>query len=337
MVDNFTARTYDKGIISAIHNYVLKSQSSLFKIKSPNCYLLSNGMNGGNESYMSIEIRQGHYSDCRINGSIRKWYHGALSDKDLRKEEFLEAINLLEKRIGLPQKGVYTFVISRIEVGLNAKTKYDSTYVKSQIIGFKRSSYKIGDFEGYRRFSTKYKDKTAKIYDKKNEIRKNIGLIKDIDEMQFIKQSQKLNILRVEFVVARGKANVKREIGIENIGDIVRHYPKLLVFFLRQIKLFQFKDSSDIEFKPIKGNVSEFTNHLLKVAVNKLGAVGVRDIISQLAPNHQSDARRKLKKLLDDTKSTNCIKIDVIRAFKKQGFDLFRNKEIANTNTYIKN
>ena len=54
-------------------------------------------------------------------------------------------------------------------MGLGAKTPYDSTYVTTQIVGFKRSSYKIGDYEGYRKFATKSQDRIAKIYDKKQK------------------------------------------------------------------------------------------------------------------------------------------------------------------------
>lgn len=60
-------------------------------------------MGGDNEAFMTIEIRRGFYNDCRIYGSIRKWYHGALSENDLRWEEFIEAIENLERILELPE------------------------------------------------------------------------------------------------------------------------------------------------------------------------------------------------------------------------------------------
>ena len=326
MVDNLTAKTYDLRIVSHINDSFVKARPRYFKFRCPNCYLISNGLDGDNEAFMTIEIRRGFYSDCRIYGSIRKWYHGALSESDLRWEEFIEAIETLEQLLELPEKELYKFSISKIEVGLDAKIPYHSTYVKTQIVGFKRSSYKIGNFEGYRKFATKNQDRIAKVYDKKTEIRKKIGLIKSIEEEQFIERTKKLNIFRPEFTVQKGKANVKEDIGVETIGDIVIHYPRLLAYFLRQIKYFQFRNNSDLEFNPTKGSVKEFTDYLLNVAINYLGAVGVRDIISQLAPDYQSDARRKIKKLTVDTGSDNQLKRDVIRALQKQSVDLFRRK-----------
>lgn len=326
MVDNLTAKTYDLRIVSHINDSFVKARPLYFKFRCPNCYLISNRMGGDNEAFMSIEIRRGFYDDCRIYGSIRKWYHGALSENDLRWEEFIEAIDILEQILELPEKELYKFTLSKIEVGLGAKIPYDSTYVKTQIVGFKRSSYKIGDFEGYRKFATKNQDRIAKIYDKKTEIRKKIGLIKSIEEEQFIERTKELNIFRPEFTVQKGKANVRKDIGIETIGDIVAHYPRLLAYFLRQIKHWQFKDDLDLEFNPTKGSVKEFTDYLLNVAINHLGAVGIRDTISQLAPDYQSDARRKVKKLTVGSGSENQLKKDVIRALQNQSVDLFRRK-----------
>lgn len=133
-----------------------------------------------------------------------------------------------------------------------------------------------------------------------------------------------MNIFRPEFTVQKGKANVRENIGIETIGDIVAHYPRLLAYFLRQIKYFQFKENSDLEFNPVKGSVKELTDYLLNVAINYLGAVGIRDVISQLAPNYKSDAQRKIKKLSVDTDTNNPIKKDVIRALQNQSVNLFR-------------
>mgnify|MGYP000571564895 CR=1 FL=1 len=155
---------------------------------------------------------------------------------------------------------------------------------------------------------------------------KKIGLIKSIEEEQFIERTKELNIFRPEFTVQKGKANVRKDIGIETIGDIVAHYPRLLAYFLRQIKHWQFKDDSDIEFTPTKGSVKEFTDYLLSVAINYLGVVGIRDTISQLAPDYQSDARRKVKKLTVGSGSENQLKKDVIRALQNQSVDLFRRK-----------
>lgn len=326
MVDNMTAKTYDLRIVSHINDSFVKARPRNFKFRCPNCYLISNGMNGENEAFMTIEIRKGYYSDCKIYGSIRKWYHGALSESDLRLEEFIKAIGALEQILEFPEKELYEFSLSKIEVGLNAKIPYNTSFVIMQIVGFKRSSYKIGVFEGYRRFATKSQDRIAKVYDKKTEIRKKIGLIKSTEEEQYIMRVKDQNIFRLEFTVQKGKANIRDEIGIETIGNIVAHYPRLLAYFLRQIKCFQFKNNPDFEFKPKKGSVMEFTDYLLNVAINYLGAVGVRDVISQLAPNYRSDARRKIKKLTVDTYYDNQLRRDVIRALQNQSVDLFRRK-----------
>lgn len=328
MVDNLTAKTYDLKVVSHINDSFVKMRPRYFKFRCPNCYLISNGMGGDNEAFMTIEIRRGFYNDCKIQGSIRKWYHGTLSENDLRWEEFIDAIDVLEQILELPEKELYKFSLSRIEVGLGAKIPYDSTYIKTQIVGFKRSSYKIGDYEGYRKFATKNQDRIAKIYDKKTEIRKKIGLIKSIEEEQFIERTKDFNIFRPEFTVQKGKANVRKDIGIESIGDIVAHYPRLLAYFLRQIKYFQFKDDSDLEFNPVKGSVKEFTDYLLRVAIDYLGAVGVRDTISQLASDYQSDARRKIKNLTVGTGSDSHLKKDIIRALQNQSVDLFRRKTL---------
>lgn len=211
---------------------------------------------------------------------------------------------------------------------MSGKIDYDSTYVKSQIVGYRSASYKILDGEGYRQFSTKNKDVIAKIYDKKNEIRSKIGLIKSVDEKQFIKQTKELNIFRPEFTVQNGNSKVKARIGIKTIGDMIEHYPRLLAYFLKNIRLYQFNDKPNLEFHPIKGSGKEFTDYLLTYAINDLGTVGVRGIISQLAPNHQREARRKVKKLQVNTGANNQLRKDVIGALQKQSLDLFRKPKL---------
>lgn len=326
MVDNMTAKTYDLRVVSHINGTFVNARPNYFKFRCPNCYLISNGMDGDNEAFMTIEIRKGLYDDCSIYGSVRKWYHGALSENDLRREDFINAIKIIEQLLELQEGELNKWGVSKLEVGLNAKIPYDSTYAKTQIVGFKRSSYKIGDFEGYRKFATINQDRITKVYDKKSEIRKKIGLIKSIEGDKFIKQTKNLNIFRLEFTVQKGKANVSENIGVKTIGDIAAHYPRLLAYFLRQIKHLQFKDDSDLKFNPIKGNVKEFTDYLLNVAIDYLGAVGVRDVISQLAPKYQRDARRKIKKLTVNTSSNNQIKKDVIQALQNQSINLFKKK-----------
>ena len=180
MVDNMTAKTYDLRVVSHINDTFVEARPDFFKRKKPNCYQISNGMNGGNKAYMTIQFTCGYYNECKIYGSIRKWYLGKLSVNDLSRDEYEEAINLLAKRLEIPTEVFQRFTISKLEVGLNGKITYDSTYVKTQIIGFRSKPYKLLDGEGYRQFSTTSKNLAAKIYDKKAEIRSKIkGLIKE--------------------------------------------------------------------------------------------------------------------------------------------------------------
>ena len=326
MTDYLTAKTYDLRIVSHINDNFVAQRNGIFKFKRPNCYLILNGMDGGNEAYMTIELTRGHYEECRIYGSIRKWYHGALSDKDLRRNEAKDAFTQLAEKLEISYEDLCKFSLSKIEIGLNCKMAYDSTYVKTQIVGFRSTSYKIMDGEGYRLFSTKTKDKTAKVYDKKNEIRSKMKLIKGVKELDFIKQSKGLNIFRCEFTVQNGKAKLKKELGIETIEDLITHYPRLLAYFLRNIGFFQLNDNSRLEFKPIKGTMKELTDYLLRDSINTHGAVGVRGLISQLTPESRYEARKKIKKLQVNTGANNHLKTDVIKSMKKQSIDLFRNE-----------
>ncbi len=329
MTDNLIARTYDLRVISHINDAFILARPYKFKRLKPNCYLISNGMSGGNEAYMTIELQSGYYQGCKIHGSIRKWYHGALSDNDLRWDEIEEAFRLLAKKLEIDFDDLCKFTLSKVEVGLCGKIGYDSTYVKSQIVGFRSASYKVLDGEGYRQFATtKSKDMIAKIYDKKNEIRTKIGFIKSSDEKEFIEKAKALNIFRPEFTVQNGSSKVKARIGIKTIGDMIKHYPRLLAFFLKNIKLYQFNDKPNLEFYPIKGSGKEFTDYLLTYAINDLGTVGVRDVISQLAPNHRREARRKVKKLQVNTGVNNQLRKDVIGALQKQSLDLFRKQKL---------
>lgn len=326
MTDNLIARTYDLRVVSHINDAFVLARPHKFKRLRPNCYQISNGMRGGNEAYMTIEFQSGYYQGCKIHGSIRKWYLGALSDKDLSSNGIEEAFRLLAHKLEIDFDDLCKFTLSKVEVGLCGTIDYDSTYVKSQIVGYWSVSYKILDGEGYRQFATKNKDMIAKIYDKKNEIRSKIGLIKSSDEREFIEKSKSLNIFRPEFTVQNGSAKVNAKIGIKTIGDMIKHYPRLLAFFLKNIKLYQFNDNPNLEFIPIKGSVKELTDYLLTYAINDLGAVGVRDVISQLDPRYRNEANKKMKKLQVNTGANNQLRKDIIKALQKQSLDLFREK-----------
>ena len=322
------AKTYDLRVVSHINDSFVEARPHFFKRQKPNCYLISNGMNGGNKAYMTIQFSCGYYNECKIYGSIRKWYLGGLSDNDLSWDEYDEAINLLAKRLEIPTEVFHQFTISKLEVGLNGKISYDSTYVKTQIIGFRSKPYKLLDGEGYRQFSTTSKNLVAKIYDKKAEIRTKIkGLIKECDDEQFIKQTQKLNIFRVEFTVQNGNGKIDKRFNMKTIGDTIKHYPRLLAFFLNHIKQFQFNDKPELEFIPTKGSVKELSDFLICYATNKLGAVGIKDTISQLSPKAQREAWRKIRKLQVNTGRKNQLKKDVIGALQNQSVDLFRSDE----------
>ena len=247
------AKTYDLRVVSHINDFFVEARPQFFKRQKPNCYRILNGMNGGNRTYMTIQFTCGYYNECKIQGSIRKWYLGGLSDDDLSWNEFNEAINLLAERLEIAPEVFYRFTISKLEVGLNGKIPYDSTYVKLQIVGFRSALYTPLNGVGYRQFSSKSKNFIAKIYDKKAEIRSRIkGLIKDCDDEQFIKQTKQLNIFRVEFTVQNGNGKIDKRFKMKNIGDVMKHYPRLLAFFLNHIKQFQFNDKASLEFVPIK-------------------------------------------------------------------------------------
>lgn len=326
MTDNLTAKTYDLRIVSHINYSYVMQRPCIFKWIKPNCYYLFNGMDGDNEAYMTIELKRGFSDSFEISGSIRKWYLGALSDKDLRWNEAIDAFSQLAKKLEITFEDLCKFSLSKVEIGLNCKIDYDSTYTKTQIVGFRSTSYKILDAEGYRLFSTKTNDKTAKVYDKKNEIRRKMKLIKGVKELDFIKQSKELNIFRCEFTVQNGKAKLKKELGIETIDDLITHYPRLLAYFLRNVGLFQLNDNSRLEFMPTKGTTKELTDYLLRDSINSHGAVGIRGLISQLAPKHRREAWRRIKELQVNTGATNHLKTDVIHSLKKQSIDLFRNE-----------
>lgn len=328
MIDNMIAKTYDLRVVSHINDFFVEARPQFFKRQKPNCYRILNGMNGGNRTYMTIQFTCGYYNECKIQGSIRKWYLGGLSDDDLSWNEFNEAINLLAERLEIAPEVFYRFTISKLEVGLNGKIPYDSTYVKLQIVGFRSALYTPLNGVGYRQFSSKSKNFIAKIYDKKAEIRSRIkGLIKDCDDEQFIKQTKQLNIFRVEFTVQNGNGKIDKRFKMKNIGDVMKHYPRLLAFFLNHIKQFQFNDKASLEFVPIKGSVKEFSDFLVSYAANELGAVGIRDIISQLAPSNRREAWRKIKKLQVNTGKKNRLKKEVIGALRKQSIDLFRSEK----------
>lgn len=292
MVDNITIECSDVSVFSHF-TYDFAKQRGCFNKIQRNHYFLTNGVLDSNEFHLRIERSR---AGLKISGSIRKWYLGALSDRDLHREEFAEAMRLLADCLGIPYKILCLFRISRIEIGICCPVAFDCSSISSMFVGFKNSSYKPLMSVGYLNFRNKSRKETIKLYDKKSEIISNMGIFKDVEELGFIKRYKDNNLIRVEFTV-NTKMSIRNKVHIQSVGELVHHYHYLLCYFLKGIRQLHIAENNGISFHPKTGSVKELTDFLQCYALQKLGIIGERALIEKLPSKNRKYARKKLKQL----------------------------------------
>jgi len=191
---------------------------------SPFRYKLWNGEIQRKGCYLTVEAYNvGTLKSLRIVGSLRKWYYGEDSLEDLTRKDFICAIKLLSEKLQIPYDEFLKFDFYKVEIGRNIRLKVPVASFLSLVAGFSSNSYILRQENGWRHFRTcRFK---ATLYDKIKEIKKKSkkGLIKELDENHL--PFEELNVLRVEFTIMGGKAEIQKKLGFSSIYDFVEKYP----------------------------------------------------------------------------------------------------------------
>lgn len=234
-------------MIDGIKQYFSASQ---FKGNFDNCVLQEQKedrtewrlYNPQNRSHMSIwKYNNGVVT---IKGSLRKWYFGNNSVKDLTLVSCIEATNYLAERLGLSWESLCSAKISQVEFGLNIPISIPFSILSKKIVsyGTHRKRNVIGKGITKENYGTIYfgehKNKNEdkhdcefrlKIYDKYKEIE---------DKRDFVDDTilPDTNIMRIEFT-ADDKDTFKRKglPRISNIQELIQNWQSLYELWAREV------------------------------------------------------------------------------------------------------
>jgi len=276
MIDNITIKSYLDRITNHITPEFLRNIYHA-KIKGNNDYdfILYNPENT-TSSFLKVvcpHINSAGKNVCfSITGSLRKWWYGDKSVKDFSKPDFEEAVNYLLDILDISQKGRKHFIIPRIEIGMNILVKVPCSEILNSIVGYKNNCYSRNSYKTGISYETKTYKKYIKLYDKVEEISKGFKnkRVKDIDESQFLNDTEGKNILRVEFTIGGGQAKVNKELKFDNLEECIFHFDNLYSYFWNQLQLIKYCNSDEISIDDvIFGSFKESLPRIAKIGLTK--------------------------------------------------------------------
>lgn len=277
-------------------------------------FSLMNGKTHANAHGLTVQITEKTKGDkiappmLHISGSLRKWFHGALSMADLTRHDTWVVLHRLADELGIPYDEFREVPISAIEVGLNLDIgKLHCEDIKNCICSFKDGRYKCTDIEGYKSFKTN--KASAKVYNKVNEICESVKKRADkLGTERFENTYRKKNILRTEFKVYRGANSVHGYFGIRTVGDMVDRYNWVALKWLQLALKFGFKGTELLPLTLKKKSAKEVTDYIKYRGVLDIGETELEAILARLPAQARKDVRNAVKLIREKMPETVNIK-----------------------------
>jgi len=246
MIDNMTFWCIENSIIKHLTKGFFSERCDIFVcFNNERTFKLYNPHNYQPDNYLRIHC-VGFGKCLIIHGSLRKWYlsENSLGDtlNDLTQQEYENALELLFSLLKIDHCKREYFNISRIEIGQNILVKESCTEILHRFIGYKSSCYQAAHRRGYKKYESKSLNVT--MYNKITEISKEFKkkLIKTSEQDDFLKKNEKKNILRIEFTLKNGHANVKNRLGIGNLDESISNFGLFYSFFWERLHEIQFSN-----------------------------------------------------------------------------------------------
>ena len=222
MIDNIKVKisNLDKGLRSNKH---LCFQGVSFKSE---VYRLYNCEGREDGAYLLLKYNREPHT-LTMENSIRKWFYGRYSIKDLDRSDFIKAYNKIADILGIEKETLYKASFTQCEIGLNDKTKIPPGNIVPLVAAY--SSLKRMQIEN-ETVEFKGTDLRLIMYDKTKEIldkrKKNSRRLPELDN----------NLLRIEFKLSDRQAFVNKGLShIKTVGDIAEHYRDIRYFWINEL------------------------------------------------------------------------------------------------------
>ena len=176
-------------------------------------------------------------SRLRINGSLKNWYFGENSKKNLTRTEYMKCIKSIARKIGVETKTLIQAKITKIECGITVKTNSNSSNFIDNFIwykGFERIKEKESTlyFRG-KSYDLILYDKLAEIIAKSKKIRNNV--VKN----NFISSG---NFFRFEVKVKKVSGINFYKQHANSVGKVIKNWDKILFKTQTTFKAIEYID-----------------------------------------------------------------------------------------------
>ena len=186
----------------------------------------------------SLRVMIDEYGRTRIKGSLRKWYFGSTSYKDLSKQQYLEAVEELAKSLHISVSDIMSYgKLTHIELGYTIQTKTNPASILKRIKKYGRVKTVINYQNKNKTVYGFGTDKRLRVYNKTLEIPANTSWKKRgkvFDELDNLSRCG-IHLLRIEIEMFYRKSFINsgfRE--IKTLNDIYENWDNLIALTVRE-------------------------------------------------------------------------------------------------------
>lgn len=271
---------------------------------------------GENDWHLIVSVKE-TYGGWKIlvTGSIRKWYFGKFTFRDLTRIDFENCVDLINERLGLEKEilwGAKTYVG---EISLTVKMKPEMRFFLKNLVSYKSLEVmRVGDdtlkFFGDAK-ALKFYNSGAKIWKERNFGRRKIERL----------QSLYFVIFRVEATI-KDLSHVEK--GMDELlgtpGKILKNWNEIyakLRMYVNDVNCYGVSSMQRFDLR--KGGKKEFQRHLMRSGIEFLSPeTCFADVRLLKTPNVRCETKKWLKELLSETGYDSSSKDELLRYFDRK-------------------
>lgn len=294
MMDNFK---FYIGEVKSLSLETLVKTKSDFADFGKKYLLFRNVVRTEKDWYLSVFVKDiGGRKSINIVGSIRKWYFGRQTFRDLTKEDFVNCIDLIGKRLGLTENEIWGAKTMNGEVSLSLILGSDMKFFLNSFVDYK-------GFEVMRRGNTYLaflgNSKALKFYNAGRKIWKEKGMTEE-----------KMNWIESHFLRFRVEAKIDDLLRVEKTmgemlatpGTIVKNWEEIydyLRLYIQTVECYGISSLARVELNG--GSRKDFLNHLLNSGVNFITPeLCFQDLKLLKSGKPRSEAKKLLRQILGE-------------------------------------
>lgn len=199
------------------------------------------------KAFLTISLRYDDEEDVlrvRIKGSIRNWYYGENTKKDLKLSELKYCVKLLSIKIGVSEETLLNARVTRFENGINFFIRHEYHELSRCFINHRNFKRRVDGtsmyFDGKVNKSRNENNYNIIIYEKLCEITKKDKALNAKPEV--IAARKKLILLRFEIKIKKISALAFYKKNANTVQKIISNWEKIKVELFKRFKIIRFVD-----------------------------------------------------------------------------------------------